>query len=98
MFDFVLYRGKAIFDLIRLLICSPEIPEKMAAPSKSTQNLQATDEEVNPRGCQGDFSMNPSALVKCSCTRLKHTLFMKWSSTDMCCFMIIYQSIPIQYI
>nr|XP_022300189.1 uncharacterized protein C12orf56 homolog isoform X6 [Crassostrea virginica] len=39
-------RGKAIFDLIRLLICSPEIPEKMAAPSKSTQNLQATDEEI----------------------------------------------------
>ena len=45
-----LHRGKAIFDLIRLLICSPEIPEKMAAPSKSTQNLQATDEEVRSRG------------------------------------------------
>ncbi|XP_061178935.1 uncharacterized protein C12orf56-like isoform X2 [Saccostrea echinata] len=39
-------RGKAIFDLIRLLICNPEVPEKMAAPSKSTQNLQATDEEI----------------------------------------------------
>ncbi|XP_056001470.1 uncharacterized protein C12orf56 homolog isoform X6 [Ostrea edulis] len=39
-------RGKAIFDLIRLLICSPEVPEKMAAPSKSTQDLQATDEEI----------------------------------------------------
>lgn len=33
------YRGRPVFDLLKVLICTPEVPEKMAAPSDSDREV-----------------------------------------------------------
>ncbi|XP_052061906.1 uncharacterized protein C12orf56-like isoform X1 [Mytilus californianus] len=50
-------RGRPVFDLLKVLICTPEVPEKMAAPSDSDREIDKQVLEFTKVALQAVFEL-----------------------------------------